>query len=244
MSISKDTVILDKIDLEDNITLDDSELKTFLISWDEKYLQKIVTIDIFNTFKTSNLTDKQKEYLVRAFYHIRGHFHKFLWYLGNHAPDKKTKDKILYNIEEEFGGNTLSHEQFYFEFCKSVGFDISDEFISEATHEPFIKEFNICHLQWLKNHSWENNWAFFSAYERLDNIDYKNLLNLAKSIGAKDIALNFFIIHSKADHFDRTCEDLKKIWKRNKDIVIEAFEFIGQKQIKMWQLFSEAVFSK
>lgn len=220
------------------------EFNDFIKQWDKKYSDKISKIDIFDTAKTANLTQNQKEYLVRALYHIRGHFHKFLWYMGNHAPHKKAKEKILYNIEEEFGNDHLSHEQLYFEFCKSIGFDISDEFITENTLTPFIKEFNRRHLQWLNSHDWESNWSVFSAYERLDNIDYGNLLALAKSIGAKNDGLIFFIIHNKADHFDRTCEDLQKIWLKDKNLVIEGFAFIEQTQIKMWQLFSDEVYNR
>jgi len=138
----------------------------------------------------------------------------------------------------------LSHEQHYFKFCKSIGFEIADEFVTENTYDSFIREFNRCHLQWLNNHNWESNWSVFSAYERLDNIDYSNLLVLAKSIGAKDAGLIFFVIHNKADHFDKTCEDLQKIWLKDKDLVIEGFTFIAQTQIKMWQLFSDAVCSR
>jgi len=220
------------------------ELQLFLENWDSNYKKEISKIDIFNTNVTKNFSANQKEFFARTFYHIRGHFYKFLWLLGNQAPNDKAKQQIIYNIEEEFGGNNPSHEELYFRFADSLGLDIRDEFITDEHHLPFIKKFNTEHLKWLDNHDWISKWSAFSAYERLDNIDYANLLNLAKSLGAKENGLVFFIIHNKADHFDRTYHGLEDAWNLSKENVKQAFQFIGEHQINMWKLLSEATSEK
>ncbi len=219
----------------------DDNLQQFLAKWDAEYRKKVNSIPLFDGNTPSQYTDSQKEFFVRTFYHVRGHFHKFLWMLGNTAPDKETKAKILHNIEEEFGGDSPSHEQLYFEFAKSLGLEVADEFLTEKHNLPFIREFNLRHLQWLQNSDWAGKWAVFSAYERLDNIDYANLLDVARRFGATDRGLIFFIIHNKADHFEHTYQNLAKIWRSDQAKVREAFSFIGEHQIKMWQILSETI---
>ncbi len=216
-------------------------LRDFLTSWDLEYKGKTKKLDLFNPSITAQYTDDQKEYFARTFYHIRGHFYKFLWMLGNNAPNKELKNQILYNIEEEFGGDSPSHEELYFEFTKALKLDITDEFLTEKNHLPFIKEFNLKHLEWLKDNDWPGKWAAFSAYERLDNIDYANLLGLARSFGVTGHGLTFYIIHNKADHFDRTYQNLVEVWKLDQYKVKEAFGFIGSHQINMWKILSDTI---
>ncbi|MDF1654835.1 MAG: iron-containing redox enzyme family protein [Coxiellaceae bacterium] len=216
-------------------------LQKFLSSWDISYKNKINKIHIFNTKNTVQYTRDQKEFFVRAFYHIRGHFSQFLWMLGNHAPNDAYKKVILHNIEEEFGGDKFSHEQLYFEFAKELNLDITDETVYKKSYLPFIRKFNLKHLEWLKNNDWPGAWAAFSAYERLDNIDYSNLLNLARSFGVSEKGLTFFIIHNKAEHFDRTYEALAKVWCSNQKQLKRAFNFIASHQIQMWESLSKIV---
>jgi len=216
-------------------------LQKFIKNWDINYKTEISRIDLFNAELTAKYSDKQKTGFVKTFYHIRGHFYKFLWLLGNQAPNKEAKKQILYNIEEEFGGDSPSHEQLYFEFSKSLGLDIADEFLSEENHLPFIKDFNLRHLEWLNKNNWLGKWFAFSAYERLDNIDYANLLDLARSFGVTGQGLMFFIVHNKADHFDRTYHGLVESWNLDQNVVKEAFSFIGKHQIAMWKALSEVV---
>lgn len=220
------------------------ELQQFLQSWDHNYKSRVKSIDLFDTDITAKYSDSQKEIFARTFYHIRGHFHKFLWLLGNQAPSQQAKQQILHNIEEEFGGDHPSHERLYFDFSDSLGFDITDEFITEAHHLPFIKEFNLKHLEWLNDTDWPGMWSAFSAYERLDNIDYSNLFKLASSIGAKGAGLTFFIVHNSADHFDRTYCTLKDIWNSEKNKVKDAFNFIANHQVAMWELLSKAIYQQ
>lgn len=213
----------------------------FIQSWQKKYTAAVSKIPIFNKTLTSQWTQKQKEKFVKVFYHARGHFHDFLWYLGNHASDKRTKDIILQNIKEEFNSSAASHEQMYFDFAKNLNVSIEDEFAEQISYLPFLKEFDKGHLRWLKNHDEDCRFAAFSAYEKLDNIDYVNLLNLAQSIGAVRKGITFFKIHAQAKHFDTTEEYLNQIWEKNSEAVKKAFTFIGDHQIDMWQKLSETI---
>ncbi len=219
-----------------------TELESFLQAWTERYIAAVSKIDLFNAQLTAAWAQQQRLQFVRLFYHVRGHFYKFLWLLGNHAPNKAAKEQIVYNIIEEFGGDNPSHEELYYKFVRSLGFDVENEFISEEYHHPVIKEFNIGHLQWLQKADWVGKWSAFSAYERLDNIDYEKLLALAQSLGVTGDGLTFFIIHNKADHFERTYEGLIDVWNTDKYRVQEAFEFIAQHQIKMWSMLAKNIF--
>jgi hypothetical protein len=217
------------------------DLGSFLEKWDRSYEREINKIPLFNMEKTLRYSSEQKESFARSFYHIRGGFYKFLWLLGNHAPNKQAKKEVLYNIDEEFGGDSVSHEQLYFEFTKGLGLDISDEFLTEKSNFPFIKDFNFKHLEWLSKNGWSGQWAAFSAYERLDNIDYKNLLMLAKKFGVADDCLGFFIVHNNADHFDRAFPRLMDVWNCSRKDVENAFHFIKTNQIKMWENLSQLI---
>jgi hypothetical protein len=220
-----------------------TELCSFLESWDMKYIKQLGKINLFDRKANTSYNVAQKEMFVRFFYHIRGKFYKFLWFIGNHATSEEVKEQVLHNIKEEFGGKSYSHEQLYFKFSKSLGFEIEDEFIYEKSNVPFIKEFNFRHIEWLNTGSIITRWATFSAYERLDNIDYENLLELAKGLGASGTGLEFFAVHNKADHFDRTCEILKKFWGENKVEVMRSFDFIAENQILMWKCLSDSIVS-
>ena len=116
------------------------------------------------------------------------------------------------------------------------------EIVTEENNLTFIKKFNQGHLKWLNTHeSWHSKMAAFSAYERLDNIDYNNLLLLTQRFNIENEYLDFFVIHSNADHFDRTMNSLMKIWMVNAGYVTEAFTFIKSHQIYMWKLLSKAI---
>lgn len=227
--------------LPEKKSVENDKLQAFLKTWDLNYKNKIEAIDLFNTEITANYTDWQKAYSVKIFYHIRGHFHKFLWLLGNKAPSKQIKHQILHNIEEEFGNDNPSHEQLYFNFANALGLDIENEFIFEKHNLPFVRKFNLGHLEWLNENNWLGKWATFSAYERLDNIDYGKLLNLARSFGATEESLTFFIVHNKADHFDQTYSGLIDAWETDQDKVVAAFNFIGTHQLNMWKSLSKVI---
>jgi hypothetical protein len=217
-------------------------LEGFLKSWEKQYNDKNKSIDLFDRKKTKNLTKEQKRFFANAFYHARGHFYRFLWYIGSYAQNEAEKQVVLDNIKEEFGGSLDSHEQLYIEFAKALGGDVNDEIITERTNLPFIKEFNKAHVDWLMTHDWDSKWAAFSAYERLDNVDYENLYLLAESFGLKGKPLVFFEVHREVEHYEHASHLLQKIWDNNPESVKAAFKFIGENQIHLWEELSDAVF--
>lgn len=220
-----------------------AELSGFLKAWDYAYKNELQKIDLFNSTLTQKWSMTQKHQFAKVFYHIRGHFHDFLWYLGSHAPNAKEKNLILENIAEEFGGNSVSHEQLYFIFAESIGANLNNERTKEDNYLSFAREFNKGQLEWLMANNWESQLAAFSAYERLDNIDYSALLRLVISIGTPECGQTFFIVHNNANHFEYLSPELIKIWTQSPEVVNKAFNFIYDHQLKMWKLFSSCIFS-
>jgi hypothetical protein len=219
------------------------EFQKFLNEWDVHYKNNISKIDLFNEKLIQSLPQNKKEYFVKAFYHIRGHFHDFLWYMGNHAPNTKIKRIILGNIGEEFGGNYGSHESLYYDFAKSLAVDIKKEIMEETTYEDFIVRFNKGHLKWLYQHDWTGCLAAFSAYEHLDNVDYIVLSKLASNLGVSNEGLIFFKVHEGVKHFEPLLQFLLEGWEESPEKIEEGFNFIGSHQLKMWQDLSDRIFS-
>ena len=213
----------------------------FMAEWEAAYGDEIKKIAIFNPEITSKWTKAQIEKFVRIFYHARGHFHEFLWYLGNHAENREVKRIVIDNIAEEFNGGAASHEQMYIEFAKSHDVDLTDEYVEGKTYVPEIQDFNKGHLRWLASHSAEHGFAAFSAYERVDNVDYGSLAVLAESFGTSRKGLIFFNVHLKAQHFETTEGYLNEIWEKNSDLVRESFNFITYHQLKMWRSLSALI---
>jgi hypothetical protein len=141
----------------------------------------------------------------------------------------------LDNISEEFSLRSLSHEELYFKFADEFGVDLNSETITEENYLPFLKKFNKSHTDFLLTEGWNTKWATFSAYEKLDNVDYKNLLNLAKNIGTSAKGMVFFRVHSEANHHDSTSQLLQKIWETDPESVKIGFEFIAKHQLEMWK---------
>ena len=219
------------------------QFQNFLHGWDNDYKNNISKINLFNENLTCSLPQQKKIYFVKAFYHIRGHFHDFLWYMGNHAPDTKIKKIILGNIGEEFGGNYGSHESLYYDFAESLGVDIKKEIADETTYENYIIEFNKGHLKWLYEHDWTGCLAAFSAYEHLDNVDYTALSKLAANLGTSNKGLIFFKVHENVKHFEPLNDFLITAWIEFPEKVKEGFNFIGKHQLKMWTNLSDKIFS-
>lgn len=239
ISIESDTLVATKPPIEN---IHEQELKVFLKSWDETYKQKAALIPLFMDTATSKWNSEQKRFFVKIFYHVRGHFHDFLWHMGNHAESKRAKEIILHNIMEEFGGHAQSHEKLYIDFAKSLGaHDINDEILNQQNNLSFIQKFNYGHIEWLMNHKWDDNLSLFSAYERLDNVDYTNLMKLIKSLGVPEKDSVFFKVHMGVKHFEATETNLLEIWIKNKQIVIDAFKFIASHQLQMWENLSNVV---
>jgi hypothetical protein len=214
--------------------LEHESVDSFLMAWDKDYEQRINKIELFNPEIASKYTKEQIQYFVKIFYHSRGHFKDFLWHLGNYAPNKNLKDIVLENIEEEFG-DTVSHEQLYLDFAKTMGVDLTSVIFNEEHYLPEIREFNEGHVKWLYKQPWDVQFAAFSAYERLDTTDYEALTNLFKEEHI------FFKIHRKAKHFDKTYQELVDIWSRDRQSIYTAFDFITRTQTKMWQDLAIAI---
>src|SRR3989344_3782020 len=157
--------------------------------------------------------------------------------MANHAPDAKAKRVILDNIEEEFGSNRKSHEQLYFDFANSFGVDLIDEVVNQTSYVPFAREFNRKHLEYLANSDWDGKVIAFAAYERLDNVDYADLLSLAKNIGATKEALTFFTVHAQVQHYEMARDkfSLENLWVKEAEKVKEGFNFIAAHQNQMWK---------
>jgi glycerophosphoryl diester phosphodiesterase len=83
-------------------------------------------------------------------------------------------------------------------------------------------------------HDNDERLALFSAYERLDNVDYKYLTRLASNIGTARARLLFFKVHERVEHFETTEEILLEIWQKFPEKVKKAFNFIAEHQLKMW----------
>lgn len=216
----------------------------FLESWDREYTDKLKCIPIFQPNLTSKWNNHQKSLFAKVFYHLRGHFHDFLWYVGNHAEDKETKDIVLKNIAEELNGAAKSHEQLYMDFSNSLGVDNSKAFIDDTNYLPFAGEFNHNHIKWLHENSAEHRFCALSAYERLDNTDYLRLLELVKSLDVNRKGQIFFKIHAAVEHFAPTYEILKEIWHNSRSTVEDSFSFIGYNQLNMWNNLSNKIFNE
>lgn len=215
-------------------------LDEFLSFLDERYQEKIATNALFDPAKTQHWSAEQRAFFCRVFYHLRGHFHDFLWLIGNYAPTVDAKTVVLNNIREEFG-QPRSHEQLYGDFAHALGVNLAQEMLSEAHYLTFAREFNRGHLRWLMNHSWHEKFSAFAAYERLDNVDYPKLLALAQSFCVGKEALLFFKVHTKVEHYGATQALLQGIWAEDAHSVVSGFTFIYDHQIKMWQGLMEAV---
>lgn len=227
-----------------NYSVQVNDLDQFLLITDNQYRQKLSTINLFNFTKTIHWNSTQKKYFAAIFYHIRGHFINFMWYLANFSTSTVVKKIIIDNIYEELGRkNQFSHEQLYERFANECGVNIHHELVNETHYLPFVREFNKAHLKWLSEHDEDEQFAAFSAYERLDNIDYHYLSQFATSLSLNPTNLTFFNVHALVNHFDLTLEKLSPIWQTNPEKVINAINFIYEHQYTMWQKLSDCIFS-
>jgi len=209
-------------------------LNDYTTSWTQKYQKKAKMLKLFQKGGISwDLEKKQK--FVKTFYHIRGHFYKFLWTLGGFAPNNNFKKVILGNVEEELGGRGPAHEKLYLDFGQGFGVDILEEVLLEKYNFEFVKQFNQNHINFIVKEPWNSKWGAFSAYEKLDNVDYTNLLSLAKEMKTGSRSLIFFKVHQVADHFESTSKLLEEIWEKDPQSVKKGFEFIAQNQLEMWR---------
>jgi hypothetical protein len=223
-------------------TTQNETLHAFLERWDIAYQQQIEKILMFQPDVCSQWSLQQKQLFTTLLYHQRGHFGEVLWYLGNFAPNAKAKKLILSNFEDEFNGRGKSHEQLYLEFAKSFDVDLTNELINEEYYLPFLREYNHGHLRWLRRHDWSHNLAAFAALERLDNLDYANLRDIAINIGTHPRHLGFFDIHIQVTHYDEIENaSFNEQWEIQSDIIVNVFKFIGEYQIAIWKKISHEV---
>jgi len=217
----------------------------FIQQADCRYKERLATLNLFDKTLTSNWDQSQKKYFAAIFYHLRGHFINFMWYIANFSDNQEIKKIIIQNIKEELGiEGRFSHEKLYALFAKEFNVDIHDEVVNQTHYLPFAKQFNQEHLLWLSQHDIDSQLAAFAAYERLDNIDYPHLTQLAESIGASDKTLAFFKVHIHVEHFESTWDVLIKIWLKSPVKVINAFDFIYSHQYHMWKKLSDAILAQ
>lgn len=229
------------------VTLESSpvqiEFNNFLIAWDKRYQAIIQHNPLFHAPTTTRWSNAQKERLVGYLYHIRGHFHQLLWEMGNSAPTASFKEMIMDNIRDEFGGSGLSHEVLYYLFAQHFGLDLRLELLDNQYYAEFIRRYQDTVLRWFKLAEWDAKLCAFAAIERLDNIDYTQLLGLATSLdnlNPRETA--FFYIHMNVAHFsDKMKDALMLIWSKNRGIVEESFEIVLTVQTAMWQALFDHV---
>jgi hypothetical protein len=124
-----------------------------------------------------------------------------------------------------------------------VGVGLTPKLTEREYYLPFAQEFNRGLIEWFRTRGWESSLVGFSAYERLDNIDYELLYDLAVSLKLPDKALEFFRVHKEADHFEKSSGQLPHIWQKKESKGREAFGFIYGHQRKMWKGLSDTVMS-
>lgn len=229
---------------EDQIVSPVPSLQTFLEEWDYEYSKSINDIPLFQFKHELNWTPEHKQLFAKLLYHARGQLYKFLWHMGNIAPDVRAKHLVLYNYAEEFGEHSLSHEELYFIFTRDMGIASNDEVTDEKYYLQFFKDYNERQMNWLKNHEWDGCLGAFSAYERLDNVDYEKLLKIAQNLGASKRGLIFFKAHCEVEHFSAATPLLNEVWQRNEAVIRKAFKFISTEQAGMWKNLSDEIFAR
>jgi Iron-containing redox enzyme len=218
-----------------------NQLSEFVLDWTNDYESQATEIMMFQ--KETKLTEAQVQEFARVFFHLRGHFYKFLWTIGNLEGSRNEHKKvILGNIAEEFGGTGRSHDQMYQDFTASVGVDTSRELVREKYYLDFARAYNQEHIRKLCDDSFDQAWAIFAAYESLDNIDYNNLLEMLQRTELP-LDLKFFRVHQQAWHYNNCEPELIKIWNKNPQSVQDGYQFVLQSQLKMLRDLNDHLFT-
>lgn len=219
-------------------------MKIFLEQWDRDYKAALNKIPLFDPNQTKQWTQAQRQLFIQLFYHQRGHFDDILWFMGNFAPDAKSKAAILGNIQEEFGNHAPSHEALYFNFAKSHGVDLTYEALDQTMYLPFLQDFNRGILRWLTDHDWDHRITAFAAIERLDNLDYPALKEVAVSFGTTSRNLIFFNVHVHSTHYNNIAKlEFESLWRTIPEIFFTAFKFVADHQLATWKKISDFVFN-
>jgi len=217
-------------------------LDSFLLEMDRKQAGRYSMIPIFDPDEVQRWSQPEKEYFAKVFYHTRGHFDRLLWMRLSHAPTAEDKKSILGYMAEEVGlesldsdGNFRSHEELFEAFAESLGVELNAELTEERFYLPFARNFNQGLIDWFRRHDWEMQTIGFSAYERLDNVDYEFLYKIARTLGAEGDSLAYFEVHRGADHFEKTSKGLPDAWEKNPSGVKSAYDYVYSHQREMWQ---------
>lgn len=225
-------------------------LEKFLERTDAKQKEEYQKIPLFQSARVKKLSKPHKKWFVKVFYHTRGHFDRLLWTRLVYAPSVKDKKQILQYLAEEAGlenlrsnKNLRSHELLFADFALRLGVRLTPEVTEREGFLPFVHNFTNGLVEWFREHDWESGLVGFSAYERLDNVDYEFMHETAKALGARGKALTFFDVHRQADHFEQTSGSLPRIWRKNPTKVRAAFKFIYSHQLTMWQSLSKETFA-
>jgi len=220
-----------------------TEFRDFIYAKDSEYREQIGSLTLFRPDLTGTWSVLDKQRFASVFYHIRGYFIEFMWYIANFTDSETVKTIIMDNMHEELGVNgKLSHEQLYANFASFCGIDIQDEIINKTNYLPFVRQYNKEHIRWLQQHSNSGRLAAFAAYERLDNIDYHYLYQLSDAMELSKSAKTFFKVHTLVEHFEPTIDLLKTGWAENAHEIKEAFAFIYSHQLNMWRQLSDFMF--
>jgi Iron-containing redox enzyme len=224
-----------------NILQPKNNLNNYITEWKKEYQHKVETIQLFQPDQT--FSKLQIEKFVTCFFHLRGHFYKFLWVLGTSSVvDSDSKKIVLANYAGELGIKSKSHDRLYQDFANSLGIDLGLELLQEKYYTGFAKEYNQSHIEFLLTNSPEACWGLFSAYELLDNVDYTNLYNLTQKF--TDVEnLVFFKEHMSATHFQSTFDVLDRFYKTHHEDVLKGFDFVMQSQLQMWRNLSDYILS-
>jgi len=218
------------------------DLLAFLQSWDATMAAEAAKIPIFRPELVKSWSAAQRQTFVQLLYHQRAHFHDVLWLMASSAPDSESREVILANIHEEVGKFGRSHESLYQDFAQDHGIDLSVEFVEEEFYEPFLRDYNRGHLRWLVAAPWLKRLVGFAVIERLDNVDYKSLLETARAMGTSPEALKFFKVHVAVQHFDAVgLEKLSSIWEASRPMVQEVFAELGAYQLEIWRKLAARV---
>lgn len=222
-------------------------LDGFLRNIDRKQNLAYSQIRLFDESEITKLTDPQKKWFVKVFYHTRGHFDRLLWTRLVNSTEKEDKIKILTYIAEEAGledgQNRSSHEKLFEKFANSLGVNLTPEVTEREGNLPFVQDFNFKLINWFKKSPRKMNEILFGAYEKRDNGDYEHALKTAKALGVSGEGLDFFEVHRNANHFEKTSGNLQEYWNDNPNIVKMGFQMIYANQLQMWQNLSDTVFS-
>jgi len=95
-----------------------TDFRDFIHSKDSVYREQIGSLILFRPDATRAWSNSDKQRFASVFYHIRGYFIDFMWYIANFTDNEAVKAIIMDNMREELGTDgKKSHEQLYADFA-------------------------------------------------------------------------------------------------------------------------------